>query len=64
VALSREADSFCRVCEDSALPPAWALSRCCADKGATTKPIEKVRGVIHSALALAVIFYVLAEVIL
>jgi uncharacterized membrane protein len=35
-----------------------------ADKGATTKPIEKVKGVIHSGLFLAVLFYVLAEVIL
>lgn len=35
-----------------------------ADKGATTKPIEKVSGVIHYGLLLAVIFYALAEVIL
>ena len=35
-----------------------------ADKGPTTKPIETVKGVIHSGLALAVVFYVLAEVIL
>lgn len=35
-----------------------------ADKGPTTKPIEKVSGVIHSGLLLAVVFYVLAEVIL
>jgi uncharacterized membrane protein len=35
-----------------------------ADKGATTKPIETVKGVIHSGLALAVVFYVLSEVIL
>ena len=35
-----------------------------ADKGATTKPIEKVSGVIHYGLLLAVIFYVLAEVLL
>jgi uncharacterized membrane protein len=35
-----------------------------ADKGATTKPIEKVSGVIHMGLLLTVIFYVLAEVLL
>jgi uncharacterized membrane protein len=35
-----------------------------ADKGATTKPIESVKGVIHSGLALSVVFYVLSEVIL
>jgi uncharacterized membrane protein len=35
-----------------------------ADKGATTKPIEKVSGVIHSGLFLSVVLYVLAEVIL
>ena len=35
-----------------------------ADKGPTTKPIEKVKGVIHCGLALTVIFYVLLEVIL
>jgi uncharacterized membrane protein len=35
-----------------------------ADKGATTKPIEKVSGVIHYGLLLAVLFYVLAEVLL
>jgi len=34
-----------------------------ADKGPTTKPIEKVKGVIHSGLALTVILYVLLEVI-
>ena len=35
-----------------------------ADKGPTTRPIEKVKGVIHSGLALSVIFYVLMEIIL
>jgi uncharacterized membrane protein len=35
-----------------------------ADKGATTKPIETVKGVIHSGLGLTVVFYVLAEVLL
>jgi uncharacterized membrane protein len=35
-----------------------------ADKGITTKPIEKVSGVIHYGLLLSVVFYVLAEVIL
>ena len=35
-----------------------------ADKGITTKPIEKVSGVIHWGLLLSVVFYVLAEVIL
>ena len=34
-----------------------------ADKGSTTKPIEKVKGVIQSGLALSVIFYVLMELI-
>lgn len=35
-----------------------------ADKGSTTKPIEKVKGVIQSGLLLTVILYVLQEVIL
>jgi uncharacterized membrane protein len=35
-----------------------------ADKGPTTKPIEKPVGVIHSGLALALILYFLAEAIL
>ncbi len=35
-----------------------------ATTGPTTKPIEKVSGVIHYGLLLAVIFYVVAEVIL
>ena len=35
-----------------------------ADKGPTTKPIEKVKGVIHMGLLLTVILYVLQEVIL
>jgi uncharacterized membrane protein len=35
-----------------------------ADKGPTTKPIETVKGVIHMGLFLAVVFYVLSEVIL
>lgn len=35
-----------------------------ADKGATTKPIEKVSGVIHWGLLLTVVFYVLSEVVL
>jgi uncharacterized membrane protein len=34
-----------------------------ADKGPTTKPIEKVAGVIHMGLLFTVIFYVLLEVI-
>ncbi|MEO6095805.1 MAG: urate hydroxylase PuuD [Fibrobacteria bacterium] len=35
-----------------------------ADKGPTTKPIEKVSGVIHYGLLLAVIFYALSEAVL
>jgi uncharacterized membrane protein len=35
-----------------------------ADKGATTAPIEKVKGVIHMGLLLTVILYVLLEVLL
>jgi uncharacterized membrane protein len=35
-----------------------------ADKGATTKPIETPKGVIHMGLFFSVVFYVLAEVIL
>ena len=35
-----------------------------ADKGATTKPIEKVSGVIHYGLLLALVFYALSEVVL
>jgi len=35
-----------------------------ADKGSTTKPIEKVSGVIKSGLALSVIFYVLLEILI
>ncbi len=35
-----------------------------ADKGPTTKPIEKVGGVIHMGLWFTVVFYVLAEVVL
>lgn len=35
-----------------------------ADKGPTTKPIETVKGVIHMGLFLAVVFYVVAEIIL
>ena len=34
-----------------------------ADKGSTTKPIEKVKGVIHSGLALSAMLYVLMELI-
>lgn len=35
-----------------------------ADKGITTKPIEKVSGVIHYGLLLSIVFYALAEVVL
>lgn len=35
-----------------------------ADKGPTTKPIEKVKGVIHMGLLLTILLYVLQEVIL
>ncbi|MEO7426904.1 MAG: urate hydroxylase PuuD [Fibrobacteria bacterium] len=35
-----------------------------ADKGATTKPIEKVSGVIHYGLLLSVLFYVVSELVL
>ncbi|MDB5103961.1 MAG: hypothetical protein JWP91_1650 [Fibrobacteres bacterium] len=35
-----------------------------ADKGPTTKPIEKVSGVIHYGLLLALVFYALSEVVL
>ncbi len=35
-----------------------------ADKGPTTKPIETVKGVIHMGLFFAVVFYVVAEIIL
>jgi hypothetical protein len=35
-----------------------------ADKGPTTKPIEKVSGVIHWGLLLALVFYALSEVVL
>ncbi len=35
-----------------------------ADKGPTTKPIEKVSGVIHYGLLLAVLFYVVSELVL
>lgn len=35
-----------------------------ADKGPTTKPLEKVSGVIHYGLLLALVFYALSEVVL
>jgi uncharacterized membrane protein len=35
-----------------------------ADKGPTTKPLEKVSGVIHYGLLLALLFYALSEVVL
>jgi uncharacterized membrane protein len=35
-----------------------------ADKGPTTKPIEKVSGVIHYGLLLSVLFYVVSELVL
>jgi uncharacterized membrane protein len=35
-----------------------------ADKGPTTKPIEKVKGVIHMGVVLTVLLYVLQEVLL
>jgi hypothetical protein len=35
-----------------------------ATTGATTKPIEKVKGVIHMGVLLTVVLYVLLEVLL
>lgn len=35
-----------------------------ADKGPTTKPLEKVSGVIHYGLLLALVFYALSEIVL